>query len=78
VPRIVTHQNGKRQRLYERWATPFELFSELPGCEGWLRPTVTLAELESFAQAQTDTEAALAMQAAKRKLFQSFRRTANE
>jgi hypothetical protein len=37
-----------------------------------LRPGVTLAELERSADAQTDTEAARAMQQAKRKLFSSF------
>jgi hypothetical protein len=34
-----------------------------------------VAELEQFAQAQSDTEAALAMQRAKRQLFASFQRT---
>jgi len=48
---------------------------ELPGCERFLRPGVTLAELESFAQLQSDTEAALAMQRAKRKLLGSVKRT---
>ena len=32
----------------------------------------SLTELDRFAQAQSDTEAALDMQRAKRKLFQSF------
>jgi hypothetical protein len=72
VPKVLTEANGKRRRVYERWATPFELFRELPHCESYLRPNVTLAELERFAQAQTDTEAALEMQRAKRKVFQSF------
>jgi transposase InsO family protein len=72
VPKVLTEANGKRRRVYERWATPFELFRELPDCESYLRPNVTLAELDRFAQAQTDTEAALEMQRAKRKLFQSF------
>jgi len=72
VPKVLTEANGKRRRVYERWATPFELFRELPCCEGYLRPHITLAELDRFAQAQSDTEAALAMQRAKRKLFQSF------
>jgi hypothetical protein len=49
------------------------MFRELPGCEKYLRPGVTLAELDRFAQSQSDTEAALAMQSAKRKLFQSVR-----
>jgi transposase InsO family protein len=73
VPKILTEANGKRRRVYLRWATPFELFRELPACENYLRPHVTLAELDGFAQTQSDTEAALAMQSAKRKLFRSFR-----
>jgi transposase InsO family protein len=72
VPKILTAANGKRRRVYLRWATPFELFREIPQCENHLRPLVTLAELDRFAQLQSDTEAALAMQRAKRKLFQSF------
>jgi hypothetical protein len=72
VPKILTAANGKRRRVYVRWATPFELFRELPGCENHLRPHITLAELDRFAQIQSDTEAALGMQRAKRKLFQSF------
>src|ERR1035437_1788020 len=75
VPKIVTEANGKRRRVYLRWATPFELFRESPRCESSLRPGVTLAELERFAQTQSDTEAALDMQRAKRKLFGSFQRT---
>jgi len=69
VPKILTAANGKRRRVYSRWATPFELFRELPGCENYLRPHITLAELDRFALSQTDTEAALAMQRAKRKLL---------
>ena len=33
VPKVITAANGKRRRVYERWATPFELFRELPRCE---------------------------------------------
>ena len=71
VPKVLTATNGKRRRVYLRWATPFEMFRELPQCEKLLQPLVTLAELDRFAQLQSDTEAALAMQRAKRKLFQS-------
>ena len=66
---VIRKHNGKQRRIYLRWATPFEMFRELPGCEKHLRPGVTLAELDRFAQSQSDTEAALAMQSAKRKLF---------
>jgi transposase InsO family protein len=72
VPKVITEANGKRRRVYQRWATPFELFRELPRCQSYLRQHVTLAELDRLAQAQSDTEAALDMQRAKRKLFQSF------
>jgi transposase InsO family protein len=72
VPTVITQANGKRRRIYKRWATPWELFRELPHCQIYLRSGVTLAELEHFAQLQSDTEAALAMQRAKRKLFSSF------
>jgi transposase InsO family protein len=72
VPKVLTEANGKRRRVYQRWATPFELLRQLPDCESCLRPQITLAELDRFALIQSDTEAALDMQRAKRKLFQSF------
>lgn len=74
VPKVLTEANGKRRRVYLRWATPFELFRESPHCASCLRPGVTLAGLEQLAGSQSDTEAALAMQQAKRELFQSFPR----
>jgi hypothetical protein len=72
IPKILTAANGKRRRIYLRWATPFEMFRELPQCAKYLRPQVTLTELDRIAQSQSDTEAALAMQRAKRKLFQGL------
>jgi transposase InsO family protein len=69
VPKIVTEANGKRKRIYLRWATPFELLQQSPQCANLLRPGVTLDELHRFAQAQSDTEAALVMQRAKRQLM---------
>jgi hypothetical protein len=72
IPKILTAANGKRRRVYLRWATPFEMFRQLPDCAKYLRPAVQLAELDRLVQNQSDTEAALEMQRAKRKLFQSF------
>jgi transposase InsO family protein len=69
VPVILTEPNGKRRRIYPRWATPFELFQQVPDCERLLRPGVSLAELQQFAAQQSDTEAALDMQRAKRQLL---------
>jgi hypothetical protein len=69
VAKIVTEPNGKRRRTYPRWATPFELFQQVPQCESLLRPGVTLSDLMRVAQQQSDTEAALEMQRAKRQLM---------
>jgi hypothetical protein len=69
VAEIVEQSNGKRRRVYRRWATPFENFSQMPQCETYLRPGVSMAELEQFAKTQSDTEAAIEMQKAKRRLM---------
>jgi hypothetical protein len=61
--------NGKTEHIYRRWDTPLELLKQVPRCESFLRPGVSLAELERFAQQQSDTEAALEMQRAKRQLM---------
>ena len=66
VPQIVTEANRKRKRVHLRWATPFEWFQQAPHCANLLRPGVTRDELQRFALTQSDTEAALAMQRAKR------------
>jgi transposase InsO family protein len=69
VPTVITQPNGKRRRIYQRWATPWERLQEMPESGRILRPGVTLAGLEHFAQQQSDTEAALEMQRAKRRLL---------
>jgi hypothetical protein len=69
VAEIVERSNGKRQRIYRKWATPFEIFSRMPQCESRLRPGVSMADLQTFAQTQSDTEAAIEMQEAKRQLM---------
>jgi len=69
IPEIIEVPNGKRRRVYRRWETPFEIFRQTPDCESYLRPGVSLAELETIARAQSDTEAAIEMQRAKRQLL---------
>ena len=76
VAEIVEEPNGKRRRVYRRWATPFEIFSQMPQREGLLRPGVKMADLERLAKAQSDTEAAIEMQQAKRKLQTVTKRSA--
>jgi hypothetical protein len=69
IPEIVEQANGKRRRVYRDWATPFEILSRTPQCERYLRPGVTMPELKRFAGAQSDTEAAIEMQRAKRRML---------
>jgi hypothetical protein len=77
VAEIVEEPNGKRRHVYRQWAAPFEIFSRMPQCEIYLRPGITMTELERFAQEQSDTESAIEMQRAKRQLFSGIaRRTA--
>ena len=74
IPETVRTAKGKLKRVYHRWATPWEILCELPGCTGLLRPGVSVAALEERAAAQSDTEAARDMQEAKRVLWVSIRR----
>jgi len=76
VAKIVEEPNGKRRRIYPRWATPFEIFSQMSVCEGCLKPGVSIDSLRRFAQEQTDTEAAIAMQRAKQKLMTRLKQSA--
>jgi len=77
VPEKVDGEKGKQRRIYRRYETPWEILRQLPNFSSYLRPEITVAELERTAQLQTDLQAAEAMQQAKRKLFESIhRRTA--
>ena len=76
VAEIVEEPNGKRRRIYRTWATPFEIFSRMPQCESFLRPGVKMEDLERLAKAQSDTEAAIEMQQAKRRLNSVTKRSA--
>ena len=72
VPEETVNAKGKTKRVYRWYATPWEILRQLPGLAGYLKPDVTVEELDGTARAQTDTAAAMQMQAAKRKLFAGF------
>jgi transposase InsO family protein len=74
IPEIIETTKGKRKRVYRRWATPWEIFSELSNCETFLRPGLSLAELQRFAGTQSDTEAARDLKEAKRELWAAIGR----
>ena len=74
VPEVRTEDNGKQTRLYRWYATPFEILRQLPDLARHLRPEQSVQQLAKTAQARSDTQAATAMQDAKRKLFTSLSR----
>ena len=72
VPEPKKDKKGKIRRTYNWYATPWEILRQLPGLAGCLKEGVTVEYLERVAGAESDTGAALKMQAAKRKLFATF------
>jgi len=74
VPEREINAKGKEKKRYRWYATPWEILRRLPGVAGYLKPEVTIQDLDDSAKRQTDTRAALAMQEAKRQLFARFRR----
>jgi transposase InsO family protein len=73
VPEVRTDAKGKQRRIYRWYATPWEILRQLSDVARYLRPEITLADLDRMARAESDTEAAQKMQKAKQKLFAGFR-----
>jgi hypothetical protein len=68
---VSLDQRGKRRRDYktEDYRTPFEKLKSLERAEQYLKPGLSLAELEREAQAMSDTACARQMNAAKSRLL---------
>jgi len=69
APELRQPGQGKIKRARRRWATPYERLREAADWEKRLRPEIAAAHRQAQAGAQTDTEAAILMQEAKRDLF---------
>ena len=72
VPEMKKDGKGKTVRAYKWYATPWEILRQLPGLSGWLKDDITVDHMERLAGADSDTGAAMKMQAAKRNLFARF------
>ena len=72
VPQLKKDSKGKTIRVYKWYATPWEILRQTPAVAGSLKEDLTIDQLEQRAGADSDTGAAIKMQAAKRKLFASF------
>lgn len=72
VPHLKKDKQGKTIRVYKWYATPWEILRQTPGVAGSLKEDLTIDQLDRLAGADSDTGAAIRMQAAKRKLFAGF------
>ncbi|MEO8131569.1 MAG: integrase [Bryobacteraceae bacterium] len=76
-PERIVDERGKEKYVYQRYATPWETLRALayaaPKPPAFLRPEFSLEKLDRMADRHSDTECALDMQEAKRKLFFGFR-----
>jgi transposase InsO family protein len=72
VPEVTATAKGKQKRVYRWYATPWEILRQLPGLAGCLRAGVSIDQLQQTAGVESDTQAAVQMREAKRKLFARF------
>jgi transposase InsO family protein len=77
-PERMVDARGKEKFVYKRYATPWEILRELErglpaGQPSYLKPALSVLTLDRIANSYSDTTAAQLMQAAKGKLFLSFR-----
>jgi transposase InsO family protein len=71
---LRTLAKGKIKRVYRQWETPWDILRGLPDWKTSLRTDTNAEALQTQAAAQSDTDAAMAMQQAKRDLFQQLSR----
>ena len=72
VPELKQDARGKTIRVYNRYATPWEILRHLPDVADHLRDDVTVKQLDRLAGADSDTGAATKMRKAKQQLFAGF------
>lgn len=66
-------KKGKYKNVYKTYMTPCEKLLSLDRPEQYLKPGLTIGLLKQFASQMSDTEAAEAMQKAKRELFKQMK-----
>lgn len=63
---------GKEKKVYDVYRTPFEALGTLLNASDFLKPGVSMAQLEKISLAESDNECAQRMQKAKQELFKTF------
>jgi transposase InsO family protein len=74
IAELRTLARGKIKRVYRHWETPWDILRGLPDWESSLHAEINVEALQTQASAQSDTDAAMAMQQAKRDLFRQLSR----
>ncbi len=69
----ITDAKGKQRKKYryENMSTPYEKFKSLPDTDQYLKPGITFKQLDAQAAKMSDNDAALAMNNARKRLFQA-------
>lgn len=75
----LTDEKGKIRKRYrlKDMMTPYEKLKSLPQAGGYLKPGVTFEQLDEFATAISDNQAAQGLNEARKKLFQSINHRSN-
>ena len=74
-PTIVIGENGRKEKSYRLYQTPYEHLKALPEVETYLKPEITLKELDRVAYSRSDNDFAKIMREEERKLFRKIRET---
>ena len=62
----------RKKYRYENMNTPYKKLKSLPDADRYLKPGITLEQLDAQAAKMSDNDAALAMNNARRILFQTI------
>jgi transposase InsO family protein len=73
-PETITDANGKERKRshYSDMKTPYEKLKSLPDVRQYLKPGLTVEQLDAIASSLSDTEATMALNHARSTLFQSI------
>lgn len=79
-PVTKTNAKGKQVKTYpyEAMMTPFEKFKSLDGAHQYLKPGITMEELDAIAMSINDNEAAQQLRKAKQQLFKTIAEQSNQ
>jgi hypothetical protein len=75
---VFIDEKGKTRKRYpfRNMMTPYEKLKSLPKARRFLKPGITLKQLDVVATAMSDNEAARRLNQARTRLFQSITRSA--